>query len=112
MADASAHEARRRFLKVAAAGVAAAPFGGMLVMRRAHAQEKVSEDDELAEQLGYKEDASEVDASEWPDFSPDHICANCALYHGEDGQEYGPCDIFGGQLVAAKGWCQSWTERA
>ncbi len=111
MADAVSREARRRFLRLATAGLAAAPFGSMLVLRRARAQEKVSEDDELAKQLGYKQDASQVDAKEWPDYAAGHDCANCQLFHGNEGDEFGPCDLFGGQLVSAKGWCQSWTEK-
>jgi hypothetical protein len=39
------------------------------------------------------------------------MCANCALFHGKEGEDYGPCDIFNGNLVHAKGWCMSWTER-
>ncbi len=111
MADVTSHAARRRFLKLAGAGIAAAPLGGMLMMRRAQAQEKLNPDDELAQQLGYTEDASTVDASQWPDYAEGHVCSNCALFHGEDGKDTGPCDIFGGKLVSAKGWCQSWTER-
>jgi hypothetical protein len=91
--------------------MAAAPFMGLLAPRRAHSQEKVSEDDELAQQLGYKEDASEVDPAEWPDYVEGHVCANCQLYEGEEGAEWGPCQIFGGQLVAAQGWCQAWIEK-
>ncbi len=111
MADASPWQARRRFLRLATAGVAAVPLGGMLVMRRARAQEKVSEDDELAQQLGYRQDASQVDVNEWPDYAPGHSCANCQLFHGKEGDAFGPCDLFGGQLVSAKGWCQGWTEK-
>jgi High potential iron-sulfur protein len=111
MADAVARKARRRFLKLATAGVAAAPFGGMLAMRRARAQDKLSPDDELAQQLGYHEDASQVDANEWPDYVEGHVCAQCQLFKGQAGEEWGPCDIFGGQLVHAKGWCQAWVER-
>ncbi len=111
MADAVSREARRRFLKLATAGVAAAPFGGMLVMRRARAQDKLKPDDELAQQLGYTEDASKVDVNEWPDYMAGHDCANCQLFHGDKGAAWGPCDTFGGQLVSAKGWCQAWLER-
>jgi hypothetical protein len=111
MDDAESREARRRFLKLATAGMAAAPFVGLLAPRRAHSQEKVSEDDELAQQLGYKEDASEVDTAEWPDYVEGHVCANCQLYESEEGAEWGPCQIFGGQLVAAQGWCQAWIEK-
>ena len=112
MGDTVSRQARRRFLKLATAGMAAAPFCAVRLARRAHAQEdRVEEDEELAQQLGYKHDASEVDPEEWPDYEEGEICANCQLYHGEEGAEWGPCDIFGGRLVNANGWCVSWLER-
>ena len=95
MADTASRQARRRFLKLATAGIAAAPLCAA----------------QLAQQLGYKHDASEVDPSEWPDYEEGEVCANCQLYHGEEGAEWGPCDIFGGQLVSATGWCMSWLEK-
>jgi len=112
MTDATSAQARRRFLKLATAGVVVAPFGGMLVMRRAAGQERVSVDDELAQQLGYYEDASAVDAAAWPTYEEGQLCSNCQLYEGAEGEEWGPCQIFGGQLVAAAGWCSAWIERA
>jgi hypothetical protein len=111
MADKASRHARRRFLKLATAGAAAVPLCGVCVGRLAHAQERVAEDDELAQQLGYKHDASAVDPNEWPDYQEGHTCANCQLYRGEPGAEWGPCDIFGGNLVAADGWCMSWLEK-
>ena len=112
MADAVSREARRRFLQIATAGIAAAPFGGMLVMRRARAAEKVDPKSDLAQQLGYTPDASTVDTSQWPMYEKGHDCANCQLFHGDQGAELGPCDLFGGELVEAKGWCSGWTERS
>lgn len=112
MGDTVSRQARRRFLKFATAGMAAAPFCAARLARLAHAQEeRVEEDEELAQQLGYKHDASDVDPNEWPDYEEGEICANCQLYHGEEGAEWGPCDIFGGRLVAANGWCVSWLEK-
>jgi hypothetical protein len=111
VADTASDQARRRFLKLAAAGMAALPLCGAGLARRARAQEQVAEDDELAQQLGYKHDASEVDPNEWPEYQEGHICANCQLYQGAEGDEWGPCEIFGGELVAAGGWCLSWIER-
>ena len=108
MGDTASRQARRRFLKLATAGMAAIPWCGAY---RAHAQERVKEDDELAQQLGYKENAADVDPSEWPDYQEGHTCANCQLYQGAEGDEWGPCDIFGGNLVNANGWCLSWLER-
>jgi hypothetical protein len=112
MADTVSQAARRRFLKIATAGVAAAPFGGMLVMRRARAAGKVDPKSDLAQQLGYAPDASTVDTSQWPMYEKGHDCANCQLFHGDQGAESGPCDLFGGELVEAKGWCSGWTERS
>jgi hypothetical protein len=111
MADSVSRQARRRFLKLATAGMAAAPFCAARLARHAHAQERVEEDEELAQQLGYKHDASEVDPEEWPDYEQGEVCANCQLYRGGQGAEWGPCDIFGGKLVNANGWCLSWLER-
>jgi High potential iron-sulfur protein len=36
-------------------------------------------------------------------------CANCALYQGATGSTQGPCQLFPGRDVKAKGWCSSWT---
>ena len=38
-------------------------------------------------------------------------CANCQLYTGGSA-EWGPCAIFPGQEVAAKGWCTAWVAKA
>ena len=89
MDDRISRQARRRFLKLATAGVAAAPFGAARLARLAHAQERVEEDEELAQQVGYKHDASDVDPNEWPDYEEGETCANCQLYHGEEGAELG-----------------------
>ena len=104
-------QARRRFLQVATAGVAAAPFCGVRLVRPAQAQERVAEDEELAKQVGYKHNASDVDPNEWPDYEQGEICANCQLYHGEQGAEWGPCDIFALRLVSANGWCVTWLQK-
>jgi High potential iron-sulfur protein len=111
MADAVSDEARRRFLKLAAAGIAAAPLGGLPAMRQARAQERVSEDDKLARQVGYKQDANQVDASKWPLYEKGHVCAKCQFFHGRQGDEWGSCDVFGGKLVHSRGWCSEWTAR-
>ena len=112
MSDALSAQARRRFLQLALAGVVLAPLGGVLAMRSAAGQEKVNPDDELAQQLGYHEDASAVDPATWPTYQEGQLCANCQLYEGAEGEESGPCQIFGGQLVAAEGWCSAWIERS
>jgi hypothetical protein len=110
MGDTVSRQARRGFLRFATAGVAAAPLC-VCLGRVMHAQERVEEADELAQQVGYRHNAADVDPNEWPDYEDGEVCANCQLYHGEPGAELGPCDIFGGALVSANGWCVTWLEK-
>ncbi len=46
--------------------------------------------------------------------SPDaaQLCVGCQLYTGTADAEWGPCAIFPGKLVNAKGWCKSWIAKA
>lgn len=111
MAESRSQQARRRFLKLAMAGVAVTPLYGRLSLRRARAQERVEEDEEMAKELGYVHDASEVDPSQSPTYEEGQLCSNCQLFHGQEGEEWGACDIFGGRLVNAQGWCSSWVRR-
>jgi hypothetical protein len=111
MAEDMSRHARRRFLKLAVAGAAAVPLCGRLFPRAARAQEKVSPDDEMAKELGYLEDASQVDPGQWPTYEEGQVCANCQLFHGEEGEEWGACDIFMGNLVHGPGWCSAWVAR-
>ncbi|MDX1541458.1 MAG: high-potential iron-sulfur protein [Geminicoccaceae bacterium] len=110
MTERVSDQARRRFLRMAVAGAAALPVCA-LTARRLRAQEKVDPSDEVAQQLGYVEDASEVDAEEWPNYEDGQLCSNCDLYEAAEGDEWGPCQIFGGDLVAAGGWCSAWVEQ-
>ena len=99
--------ARRKFLQLSA--VAAA---GSLVHtgREAAAQDmpKLAEDDPLAVAMKYVHDASKVDPESRPQPGDVQTCANCALIQGAEGDEWRPCQIFPGKLVAADGWCQVW----
>ncbi len=103
---------RRHFLKLASGAVIAIPLAGRL----AHAEaEKLAEDDPTALALGYKHDASEVDTEAYPKRAGEEgakqFCSNCQLYAGGDA-EWGACPIFGGKLVSANGWCNSWVPKA
>lgn len=112
MTDAVANSARRRFVAFAAAGSAAVAVGGMLP-RHALAQERVDPESDLAQQLAYVEDASQVDAEAFPTYEEGQVCANCQLYIAEEANDgWGPCAAFGNGLVAADGWCSAWIERA
>jgi anaerobic selenocysteine-containing dehydrogenase len=99
---------RRRFIKISAAGFAAAPFANALLSGTAGAVDKVSESDPTAAALGYKMDATK--ATNRKDATA--VCANCNLYSGKSGEAEGGCSIFGGKLVSAKGWCTAWVKKA
>jgi hypothetical protein len=104
---------RRRFIKISAAGLAVAPFanallGGTAKAADAKAAEKLSETDPTAAALSYKIDATKAPARK----DKTAFCDNCNLYSGKPGAPDGPCSIFGGKLVAAKGWCSAWVKKA
>ena len=97
---------RRRFL-FACTVAAAAP----LTAGRALAQQKqkVDENSPQAKSLNYRHDAKEVKD---PKHKPDQFCHNCQLYQGKATDPWGPCVLFGGNLVASKGWCNAWVQKA
>ncbi|CAM5200105.1 hypothetical protein CDEF62S_03710 [Castellaniella defragrans] len=98
---------RRDFLISSAGAVSAMAFS-----RQALAADHVDENSPLAKQLGYKHDASLVDAKAQPKFKPGEHCANCQLYQGKPGDAWGPCPIFQGKDVSDKGWCSAYTPKA
>lgn len=101
---------RRSFVKGAMGVVAAVPVAAVLRGREAladhHEMPKLTEDDAQAAALGYKHDAADSDKA-----PEGQNCANCQLYSGADA-EWGPCAIFPGKAVSAKGWCITWAKRA
>lgn len=104
MTKRSCFHGRRRFVRFAAAGLAAAPLAAALTSRDAAASELVSESDPKAVALKYR-----MDARTSPDRKdPAAVCENCNLYTGKPGDATGTCEIFDGRRVAARGWCASW----
>lgn len=101
-------ESRRRFLKIAAGTAAAAALASSLPrLTRAADLPHVSESDPTAKALAYVEDASK---STNPKHKAGDICANCQFYSG-GATGYGPCQLFPGKSVNAKGWCVSHTPK-
>lgn len=90
---------RREVLK-GCAYVSAAGLLGFTTTARA--QEKVDPAGPLGQSLQY--------VHESPD--PAKLCSGCQLYTGAEGEEWGPCAIFPGQVVAANGYCVSWVQKA
>lgn len=100
---------RRNFLVLAGAGTCAA-----LLVPRAHAQDlsKLAESDATAVALGYREDASKVDAAKFPAHKATQNCANCRFYAGNDKAATAGCQLFPGKSVAAKGWCSAYNAKS
>lgn len=98
-------ESRRRFLKLTAgSAVAAMLVGGLPRKARADDLPHVSEADPTAKALGYVEDAA---TTKDPKRKTGATCANCQFYSGA-ATGYGPCQLFLGKAVSAKGWCISY----
>lgn len=97
-------ESRRRFLKVAAGTTAAAVvMGGLPRFARAADLPPLSSSDPTAKALDYVEDATK---SGNPKYKAGDDCANCQFYSGGPTGR-GPCQLFPGKSVNAKGWCVS-----
>ena len=93
---------RRRFLKLAGGAVAAFAVLGSLPRRVWAALPHLTiENNATAKALNYVEDATKAVAPH----QPGQDCAACVHYQGKPGETYGPCAIFPGFDVHAKGWC-------
>lgn len=99
---------RRKFI----ANCTVIPLAGLAASRLALAAEQIEETDPAAAALGYKHDAAQVDKAKFPRQTGEQSCANCQLYTGAEGSEWGPCGIFPGKDVSAKGWCNAWVAKA
>lgn len=98
---------RRNFL-ITSAGL----MSGIALSRPALAKtERVDENSDLAKQLGYKHDASLIDAKTHPKFKPGEACSNCQFFQGKPGGDWGACTVFGGKDVSDDGWCSAYTHK-
>ena len=93
---------RRRFLKLAGGAAAAVALLGSLPRRAWAALPHLTQaNNATAKALNYVED----DTKAGPPHKPGEDCAACMHYQGKAGDAYGPCAIFPGYDVNAKGWC-------
>jgi hypothetical protein len=106
---------RRNFLKLgmqAGGGVLAASAIPVQLM----AAEEVTEDEPLAQAMGYVLDATTVDTSKFPkragEAGATQFCNNCALYAGKADDEVAPCSIFQNRPVRGLGWCNAWVAKS
>ena len=106
---------RRNFLKLGVtAGGSALALSAIPV--RLVASDEVTEDEPLAQAMGYVKDASTVDTAKFPKRAGDEgakqFCYNCALFAGEADAETAPCSIFQNRLVRGQGWCNAWVAKS
>ncbi len=106
---------RRNFLKLGmGAGGSAIALSAIPI--NLVAADEVSEEEPLAQAMGYAMDATTVDTTKFPkragDAGAKQFCKNCALYAGEADSESAPCSIFQNRLVQASGWCNAWVAKS
>jgi hypothetical protein len=99
---------RRRLLKLAAFGMAAAPFASSLLAGEARADAPlVDEKDPTAVALGYHCVAENNPARK----DADAFCQACMFYTANPDGKSGACVLFQGKSVCAKGWCTSFQKK-
>lgn len=102
MSNESEIESRRRFLKVAAGTAAAAVvMGGLPQVAHSADLPALKESDPMAKALSYVEDHTKTTN---PKYKKGDDCTNCQFYSGGPTGR-GPCQLFPGKSVNAKGWC-------
>lgn len=89
---------RRKALVLAAGAVVTGPALLANARQAIAADNKLDPEGAQAKALAYVHDTP----------NPEQTCANCNLYSGEPGSEWGPCTIFPGSSVSANGWCKAW----
>ena len=93
---------RRRFLAII-------PLAGAATLVRA--QGAVDPKDPTAAGLGFVTDATKADKAKFPTYAAGNTCANCNFYQGA-AAAWGPCQLFPGKAVNAKGWCSAHAKKA
>ena len=77
----------------------------------AQAGPKLEEADPQAAALGYKQDATKVDAAKYPKHAGTDNCSGCQLFQGKPKEATGVCPLFAGKQVSATGWCSAWAKK-
>jgi hypothetical protein len=105
-------DSRRRFVVGASSALGAVVVASALP-RSARADDlpHLALTDPTATALNYTEDASKVDKAKSPTYVAGSACANCNFYQGA-AAAWGPCALFPGKAVSAKGWCAGYAKKA
>ena len=109
---------RREFISTTSKTVATIPvvavFGERAFGEQAGATARLDESNPIAVAFGYRHDANEVDVARFPKRASEEgktqFCDNCLHYKTSQEEGWGPCALFPGFNVAAKGWCNVWVK--
>lgn len=105
-------DSRRRFFISAGGALGAVALAGALPRSaRADSLPDLSPTDATAAALHYTPDASKVDKGQAPTYVAGSACATCNFYQGGTAAT-GPCALFPGKAVNAKGWCAGYAKKA
>ena len=101
-------ESRRRFFKTAGGALGVVLLANSLP-RTARADDlpHLTTDDPTAKALNYTEDSTKAP----PPHQDGQACASCNFFQGGT-SAYGPCQLFAGKAVNAKGWCSGYAKKA
>jgi hypothetical protein len=89
------------------------PLSGIAILTAEQAfAADVDPKDPQAAALGYVTDATKADKTRFPRYAAGQDCAGCQLYQAKPTDASGPCPLFAGKSVAAKGWCSAYAKRA
>ncbi len=99
---------RRRFFAVTGTAIGAAVLAGAL-SRSARADDlpHLTTDDPTAKALNYTEDNTKAASPH----QAGQDCSNCNFFQGGSAA-YGPCQLYPGKAVNAKGWCTGYAKKA
>ncbi len=82
--------------------------GATLAVGTSQAKTKIDETNAEAASVGYKLDATKVDAKRFPKYKAGEKCVNCMAWLSKPTDAWGECSLFDNKFVAAPGWCSSY----
>ncbi len=99
---------RRQFMMTVAPAAAALS----MICSAYAADNHAAESEPAASALGYKLDATKVDAKKFPTYKAGSNCSNCQFYQGKPTDAWAMCPLLGGKQASAKGWCSGYAKKA
>jgi hypothetical protein len=111
-------DGRRRFLCSGPIALAALTLAARQGATQAQAKAPagggphLAESDAMAKALGYVQDAAKADKARFANWKAGETCAGCLQFKGAGSAAWGPCQLFPGKQVRAKGWCSAWQKKA